>query len=40
MTRFLVVHGPNLNLLGKREKDVYGTTTIGEINQGLKMLAK
>ena len=32
---FLVIHGPNLHLLGTREKKVYGKTTIGEINQAL-----
>ena len=31
----LVVHGPNLNLLGVREPDVYGTTTLEDINQQL-----
>ncbi|MBM7555212.1 type II 3-dehydroquinate dehydratase [Halanaerobacter jeridensis] len=31
----LVVHGPNLNLLGVREPDVYGTTTLEDINQKL-----
>lgn len=30
-TRVLLVHGPNLNLLGDREPDVYGTTTLAEI---------
>lgn len=34
----LVIHGPNLNLLGKREPDIYGTLTLNEIND--KMMAK
>ena len=34
--RVLVLHGPNLNLLGERETSVYGTTTLEEINQLLK----
>ena len=40
MHKILVIHGPNLNLLGTREIDVYGTTTIEEINADLKKLAK
>ena len=38
--RILVVHGPNLNLLGTREPDVYGTTTLEEINADLAAAAK
>ena len=33
--KILVIHGPNLNLLGIREPDVYGSTTMEEINQCL-----
>ena len=33
--KILVIHGPNLNLLGIRELEVYGSTTMEEINQGL-----
>lgn len=40
MEKILVIHGPNLNLLGKREVDVYGKVTIDEINSDLKKLAK
>ena len=36
----LVVHGPNLNLLGTRELQVYGTSTLGEINELLATEAK
>ncbi|MGB2982337.1 MAG: type II 3-dehydroquinate dehydratase [Candidatus Bipolaricaulia bacterium] len=35
IVRVLVVHGPNLNLLGKRESDVYGATTLPEIDEAL-----
>lgn len=37
--RILVLHGPNLNLLGQREPDVYGRQTLSDINDTLKALA-
>lgn len=37
--KFLIVHGPNLNLFGRREPHIYGTTTLVEINQQLAVLA-
>jgi len=38
--RILIIHGPNLNLLGKREPEVYGTTTLTEIDARLKEYAR
>jgi 3-dehydroquinate dehydratase-2 len=38
--RILVVHGPNLNLLGTREPEVYGRTTLAEIDAALAARAK
>ncbi len=35
MVKVLVLHGPNLNLLGRREPAVYGSTTLAEIDRSL-----
>jgi 3-dehydroquinate dehydratase-2 len=37
--KFLVLHGPNLNLFGRREPHIYGTTTLAEIDAKLQALA-
>lgn len=37
--KIMVVHGPNLNLLGTREPDVYGTATLDEIDAALREAA-
>jgi len=39
MATLLVLHGPNLNLLGTREPDIYGHTTLASINQKLETQA-
>jgi len=40
MKKILVIHGPNLNLLGQREPDVYGRVTLKNINDELTKIAK
>jgi 3-dehydroquinate dehydratase-2 len=37
--KILVIHGPNLNLLGTRESDIYGLKTLEDINDSLKSLS-
>ena len=40
MKRILVINGPNLNLLGTREKDIYGNETLENINTRVKQEAE
>jgi 3-dehydroquinate dehydratase-2 len=40
MSTILVLHGPNLNLLGEREPEIYGADTLTDINQRLETLAQ
>ena len=39
ITQVLVLHGPNLNLIGTREPGIYGRTTLDEIDESLRQLA-
>jgi 3-dehydroquinate dehydratase II len=38
--KILVVHGPNLNLLGEREPEVYGSMSLSEVNSKIRAFAK
>ncbi len=40
MTKILVIHGPNLDLLGRRQPKIYGSTSLDKINRQLKRLAE
>lgn len=40
MQKILVIHGPNLNLLGKRKPEVYGNMNLEKINEEIKKFAK
>jgi 3-dehydroquinate dehydratase-2 len=40
MQKFLVIHGPNLNLLGKRSPEVYGNMNLEKINEEIKNFAQ
>ena len=40
MNKILVIHGPNLDLLGKRETEIYGEETMESINTDIEQLAQ
>lgn len=40
MYKFYIIHGPNLNMLGVRETDIYGHLSLQEINKKITMLAE
>ena len=37
--RVLIIHGPNLNLLGERQPEIYGSQTLGELNDFIRVSA-
>lgn len=39
MRRILIIHGPNLNLLGKRDPEIYGKATLAEIDRRIREVA-
>jgi len=39
LSKILIIHGPNLHLLGKREPDIYGNFTLHQIDEKLKLKA-
>jgi 3-dehydroquinate dehydratase II len=38
--KFLIIHGPNLNLLGRREPDIYGNMTLNDLNKKISEYGK
>ena len=38
--KLLIINGPNLNMLGKRQPNIYGTKSLDDINKDLELYAK